>query len=263
MRSRKYEHEIFNKHEKSKHHQQALSELNKSSYCLSTSMTANINEMINTDNSSSNHHHNNHNSMNTISNNSVYDECEGYRTSNGIQDNHNGRINNSSIQENYQFINNIHNSNISNNLILNNSMIYDVIANNNSSNSNNNNNNNNNNASNNNAFNNIENNKQNIRTSYPSSQGSVVTSLASQINHNNEISSNSSSSSWGSSNRGKNDGNRIHDNSVGHGNSLDYDFDSQHPAHEHALMLAAIAHGMYLRTVILILNLLIYLFHIS
>ena len=31
-RSRKYEHEIFNKHEKSKHHQQALSELNKSSF---------------------------------------------------------------------------------------------------------------------------------------------------------------------------------------------------------------------------------------
>ena len=244
MRSRKYEHEIFNKHEKSKHHQQALSELNKSSYCLSTSMTANIHEMTNTDNSSSNHHHNNHvNSMNTVSHNSVYDECEGYRISNVIQDNPNGRNNNGSVQENYHFINNIHNGNINNNIVLSNSIIYDVIANNNNDNINNNNNN---------GFSNIDNNKQSIRSSYPPShsQGSVVTSLSSQIYHDNEISSNnsSSSSSWGNNGRGKNDGNRIHDNSVGHGNSLDYDFDSQHPAHEHALMLTAIAHGKYLQT---------------
>ena len=248
MRSRKYEHEIFNKHEKSKHHQQALSELNKSSYCLSSSMTTNIHEMTNTDNSSSNNHHNNHvHSMNTVGHNSVYDECEGYRISSAVQDNHNGRNSNGSVQENYHFINNIHNGNINNNIVLSNSTIYDVISNNNTDNINNHNNNNNNN--NNNGFNNIDNNKQSIRSSYPPSQGSVVTSLASQIYHDNDISSNSSSSSsWGNNGRGKNDGNRIQDNIVGHGNSLDYDFDSQHPAHEHALMLTAIAHGKYLQT---------------
>lgn len=215
-RSRKYEHEIFNKHEKSKHHQQALSELNKSSFGIAENSNTDAAIFVDTTEF-------NMNNVNAGINNSaslsagmvaIPDSVNvgvGVGVGGLLSSNFNmGILHNNHMQTNTpSIVANINSNN--HHLITNNSM--------NSSNI---------------AMNAIMANKNRITHCTVATNTTPVTTPSNTNNSTNDNSTNNSSAINAMIRQQSND--NLHESGVA-------DYGDDGPAHEHALMLAAIATG--------------------